>query len=351
MSLKVAKTTFESGPLNKYVVADPNAVSVDNPLNNITEISNNVTNSLLGGLTGKGLISGLSDLTGGAVDLTKLNPKGIADKIKSLSPDMGSSLNGLTGTFLTDVLKAGGYVGDASAIVGNITGDLIYKGFDQVIAEQKAGIKVVLNNYEKVIKNGTLDTIKGVTDMVKGISDDFTKITVMDIAAEFGIVQTINDTAMALGIPGVPQILLNRYQSEKDKRRFVTGSLPNAITNGNLEFLDLALNTIGSNNCLATMPDMAKRIVKNYKLPVSKTWIDIQEAQHIVQVLDRLDGNWAMYIRNGIPVYNLEIFNEASDLVKEGFMLIPELRMPTMLAGKYQPVAIRDLMKKYYPYS
>jgi hypothetical protein len=254
----------------------------------------------------------------------RLNRKELDDR---LSAAMGQSVN---------TLKAGA----TAALVA---------GLAAATGKDEATVAMAVGETVTILDNSKVNDAQTLTELLKVVSGSESIARMLDMEAEFAILDMILDKAIELGIPQAFDIIMGKIEDDKMRRRLILERLRQSAIMSELALVRKAIEQVGSAGALARVPDLVRLITYNY------TWgRNVTPAMYpakrdeLLLTLNMADPNWDKTYRNGVLVSNIEPFAVASDRALTLFKM-SEHKYKAMFAPKYETVSVRTLARRNYP--
>lgn len=355
--VKLAKPIFTAGGSDTGATVDVYGVVPNSVQNNVLSVLDDVFGIVNKGVSGI-FAAELNKVGKGAGILSNItNPK-LAENVLGKLKD-----NILRGVPLTEkgmketLFSAIGYDPKAPNVLDGLkkTGDAmvkdIVKNFDG-----KTGL-VALYKDTKLILDGDAPHAEGMFKILDNITSNTKLGGFLDSSFQFEIINTVTKSMMNLGIPKVFDDIMEKI-TDDNKEDYIRENLAQAILVGDINFIEFALKYISASWIIATYPDIIKVLVSSYT-PNVTTLGDIskEEGQRFITLLDRLNSRWP-YVgsRNGIDVYNLEVFSQFNTSAKLALLAVGNRALITQVLvgesfGNTERDTLTELQKRYpfYP--
>lgn len=357
MAVNRAPTSLATAPDNSKVAVDVYEEGANNsPLNKLTGlVDKNLSGSIkLGGKFGAKMVGDvLKNISADYAKNGKFDISGAIEKVAGpYKFDKGAFINS-NSVIIGNVLKKVGFTGSAA---GNILdGVLSAAGGDslqKMLTGDYTNIIATVNNVEKGIKN-----LKNLRDL-----DDFSKlfetmtgnpdlVKVFDVGGVASVLKGMNDTAREFKIPGT----IDKYLDILDKgerKEVIFELVKDANMLFDVTFVDnlTKKGDVSTPGILASNPGIVKDILKNLAPTFDYPEASVDLAEKLLGALDRLDPNWKTFKWGDKEVTNLDVFKNASPIVRDSFMKKGMFITEFALADNYEPEDPIAMAKRLYPY-
>lgn len=369
MAATIAPSTFHTGPKDTVAVKDvyqeteytPASGGFVEKFKNITKATEDVSSSLtknlelakgagnqilsiksLKDLKDKQTRSSLKDLMANAGNLTKI--EGL-DTLKGLLPPGVVKALG-EGDVTKQLLKGVGFVAEDNALIKGAMG---LKG-------KVDGIQNAIKSNEKIqVLYGTTKKLQSIKDLKKSgdivavlnsVLGDSQLGKVLHLEGTFKLLGNALDWASYFNIPNIVDDVMGAIKDKKDKKKFALANAANACRGGNLDIIEKIMDITGAGAFLARCPNAVMLILMNFKEP---TGVTPARAQKLIDILNRLDGNWLRYNRNGVWISNLDPLTYASKDSYKAISIVGSYSVELMIAKSYPSTNLPGLAKRNYP--
>lgn len=180
----------------------------------------------------------------------------------------------------------------------------------RVVADGVDGVGSVLSKADLSNASGVknlLDSL-GATDAMK----------VIDTEGKFAVLTTLLEKAEELQIINVLDIVIEKIENDKDRRRFILDNLVGFFQKADLININKAMDYVGAGSVRARVPNGVNLIMQNYRYPRdTKTATEFnamltKQCKLLVGTLNRLDPKWNKVDWDGEERLDLEGYYYAS---------------------------------------
>lgn len=328
-SKKKVASLFESGPVDDLLTVDAYKIKKHETLNNLPDT--------------------LKNSAADAADKIKRDPRIIKSLTKDLTRFSAGSLS------KTDVLlnfgKKLGYGNLTKSLTANVQSKLFKTmSFFGVSEETTKDLLVVGKDGVKAYINGDFNDLQGISNLVGKVSGKTGLFELFDIASEVALFSTILEYAIESGLTEFIPSLLQSARDEEIINRSYSLNVRVTIVNSNLPLLHTIIDRIGVGGVLAQVPDACKQILTFYKSPSrSSPEYRATELADLLAILNRINGQWDLYNRNGEMIADLTPFAYASNAAKVLLGSDPRWKTAAMVAPLYRSENLIYLYNKRYP--
>lgn len=346
---KIAATTFATGPKDDVAVADVYKPLPTSPVNNAPKPISETTAKVAEALTtatdkvdwaklGEGLVTGGKE------------KKDALAQLKEATGGLESTINEVKGDLLTSMLASIGFKDQPAELAKGLLGLPGGKDPSAVLLNNHPKVKVLYGAVSGIRNGADLNTAKGVAEMVNSITGDSELAKVLDMESQFAAIGSVMSKATKLKIPGLIDRIIDHFSPE-DRPAFVLTNALQIILDGDLSAINRMITLAGAQAVLANVPNAVELVLMSYHFPLSAPEPTTVLANELVDVLNRLDVNWAQYKRNNVLVSNTENFVYASAHAKKLLMLLPAYQVQTMIAATYPKASLLDIARGQYKYA
>lgn len=315
---KLADTVFKTGPQDSVAAADIYTTAPDSKPATAapTDAQSNVTNQAAQLFKSKEAIGDLAKSLKIQDGKVSVDTKDLMKRIQNESGELGSPLNNLQKTLTTKILKAIG-LKDAADVAKQA-------GVAGLPGSGNEASKKILTIQNAKVLYGTVTTIvdsaknlKNATDVVNllnSISGNSTLAKLIDKEAQFAVFGNLLQQVSALGIPDAIDLLLDKLDDDKERRRLLLDNLRSLIMNSDMPSVRKAITYVGGAGILSRVPDAIPLIMTFYQFaPGTDPNNYAAKREELIGILNDIDAHWFEYSRNGTWISNLEPFTYASD--------------------------------------
>lgn len=326
---KIASSLFKSGPIDSLLTIDTYKQKANVTLNALPDLLKNFSLDAAQSIRKNPamLRSILSDVKAASTGrLSKV------DALLRVSSSMGSSglIKNLTGSMQNTVFDSFDKFGVSKATVSTIMG------------ATKTGVKAYLS--------GDLDNINGLAGLARSLTGKSDVFSIFDLAAEGAMASTIIDYAIKSGATGLIQEAVASVSDRSVTLYAFNRTYSVAVLSSNIAALKLMGETLTAGGVLSTLPDACRRILASYKYADTTTPSEyLTRANELLEVLNHIDPNWAVYSRDGELIDNLGMFSTASVNALTVLGLVEAYKLPVLIAPTYKSTSLTTLIRSYYP--
>lgn len=330
MSNRLADTIFQGKPTDNLVTQDAYQLSTSEVVNNLSNVSKNVFEATLAGLTKPSTIDGI-------VGLIQYSSRGNIDRISLLDRAlrvMGSSRGGVLNS-VSDYLK--------EKFASNAMKTLI-DGAEQAVNIMYDGYDIHTSTYD-------VDTLRDIVELIGDMSPNSTIGKVIDIASETAILSAITESIVEARASALLDDVLNITTNTRviaDSLLYTTRS---AINNGDLDTLEKIVDVSGVVRVTRHLGEPIKEILSKFVVPDSTSYESYPLIRtRLLAICDKLEPQWRNHVnRDGVIIPSLYNFIELSTDVKELMVLEEPERTLAMVADMYEIKSPYEVIKELYP--
>lgn len=187
-------------------------------------------------------------------------------------------------------------------------------------------------------------------DLINSLSENGDVAEYLDMQAEYALLDTMIDQAIASGSSDAIEVILAKLQTDDQRQELLLGRVRDAAFNSDFHTINLTLKYASSHAILARVPTIVTDILQYYIQPESDDANkDHTALSELITLLTTLDPRWDTKVRNGIAYKNLYVFSYASVDAKRLFMLNDTYRSAILLAPSFPKEDYQLIMCRYYP--
>lgn len=353
---KVAGTIVASDGKGKVEVTKSSTITGGTPVNNLEKATSIKMDKSITGIMGKlggSLASSVLNRLGQEYSKNNYDPIALYKSVKTLGNDFTKNLDSLGGKVLTNVLVNSGFLGDPSEIVNGLLGASKDKPLSDMIKYQKDQIKVIVNGAEQVIKDikdFDVESVGSVITMINGIVGDDNLAMALDLASEFAMLRELNNSALALGIAGTIDCILDYKTDKKEQRLIILDGLPMAVRMADLTYVKKSVEICGLGAVWSRCPDIITELLSTYKFKEEQTTPSVVTTEELITTLDALAYRWEYSKGVGREKINLNIFNTISSDARSSLALNDRFKDAIAISGTYVSNSASAGFKYAYPY-
>lgn len=364
MASKIAPTLTETGPKEEVAVSDVYTEKKSAPVNvkqpnRIAEAAKNVADSLKSTNNIADLAKAIS-VQDGKASIDKNSAKDLA---RAATGGTNSPLAELKSTIADELLVLAGVKDDralqdaanGAGLPGQGT-DKAKKGFLTL-----TNVKVLYSNY-KAISEMDIKSATDVASLLNSISGNSQLAKVLDMESQFAILGKVVSKLSELGIPEAIDIILDKLEDDKERRRLMIENVRTFIYQSDLVSINKVIDYVGANGLLSRVPDAVNLIMTFYRYPYGQGRPTTTLRDQLKNTLDRIDANWYRYKRDNTWISNLEPFTYASQEALDLFELpIPadspftpvtnDFYVAVKIAKTYRSIDIIELARLNFPHA
>lgn len=322
---RISRPAFDGSPLDDFAVVDVYKETT-------AEVRNNFT----------------SQYTAFASDLSSSLSRQ-REGLGSFFADARSGKMGLkTGlTRVTDLLKG------SRAELNKLTSD--FRGrldaiMDSVPPEAYKMVKANIEDVYTTIRSADLDSVGGITSMLTDLTGK-DLFQALDIGAEIALVAAALEEIDKWEVPEfVDEVLAFLGKDKQATFEAVRQSSGSLASSADIDIIEAVLRHTDPAALTRDVPDFAEHLLNRYRLKQSDTPDKYEYRRtQLINVLNKLRPGWLYTRRGGAEVYNLRIFQRASDDAKLLLSLSDEHRIPVLIASSYASTDVTSIMRGMYP--
>ena len=366
LNAKLSDTLFSAGPRSDLLTVDAYGIKDSNILNNLVgKISGFDTGALESFRGGSGLTGGLLNLVtggsggrlGGALGgLTSGGLGGLvggAGGLGSLAGGFSLNTQNLTSRVMSSLGGSQGILRSLSSGLGasltqgfNLTNLVGAGGGADIFRRVEYAVGSTIANFAP----GNLTDAQGIIQLVNRLTGDSDLAELYDVGAEATLLSGVFHEVIRYGIPDAISTMVTQASTSQAADYALRSNIIAAVTYSNLDVVELMVDELGVNRVTADMPQAARLLLKNYRLPAGTTLAGQAAAKtKLVNILDKLQPGWGYYNRNGEEVVDLTLFTEASEDAIILLKTIPELYVTATIASTYPPQVMLTQLRSMYP--
>lgn len=273
--------------------------------------------------------------------------------VKEMLKDLKADSSGNISMDKDAVSKRVGDIMDGQRGLAMGMGDDFLTGVAKSLAksDDKEGIQIKVGDTIRFIDEADYTSAKGITDIVKSITDNETVAKVLDVDTQMEFIGGIIDKAIEYDIPDVIDDLLQQIEDEKRRERLLIRKLGRAIRASNFSLINEILDLHGAQKCLAREPEAVKNLLRYYRFPRNRNRNNYDSYRNaIINTAARFNPTWDEYEREGETIPNLIPFVYASEDALTLFRASDEYRTVAMIAPTYRSRSILGMAESQYPY-
>lgn len=326
MADRIARPAFDGSPLDDMAVVDVYKETVADVRNDFTSQYTAFASDLSSALSKQqeGLGSFFSDVRSGEMGL-----KTGLERVTGILKGARGEINKLTSDFR----------GRVDAIMNSVPPE-IYKR-----------VKANIDEVYTTIRSADLDSIDGITSMLTDLtgSNIFQRF---DIGAEVALISAALQEIDKWEVPEfIDEVMKFLGKDEQAAFEAVRQSSQSLASSADIDIIERILNHTEPAALTRDVPDFPERLLNRYRLKQEDTPDRYEfRRQQLIAVLDKLRPGWLYTLRGGQEVYNLRIFQRASDDAKLILSLSDIHRIPVLIASDYGTNSVRAIMTSMYPY-
>lgn len=195
------------------------------------------------------------------------------------------------------------------------------------------------------------ESATSLVSMLQRVLGDHELIGSLDLGAEAAMIGELLNQSVRAGIPSAVDALLRSAADDNQRRYIVTRNISPILFSGDIATMEAVLNHVSPSSVASLRPNFSTEFLANFKLPVNTRKDEhLSYKTRIITLLDRINPNWPVGLRNGIPMYTLEPFSRASRDSKVVFAASRDYSMQMLVAEKFTAKTVQSLIKGQYPY-
>lgn len=386
MAGKIAKTSFQTGPDDKVAAVDvyrTNTAEIVNGLKDttvtaagesITKLNEVVSQQVDTALTELGeavTIGGLTNLAKNAIAnggftkdtlLSSFSSLALTkeDALNKLKDAIGGPFNSITNieglktNLVTNLLGSVGYTDNPEALAKGLLG--LPGGTTPINAllDTNPKLKIIYNGATLIRDSKDTNRAAGIMSLVNSISGNSELAKVLNMESQFSVLKDLMGMASVYKIPELIDTLLDKFDSDEEKARFLLTSAPDAFRNSDIALIDKIMDANSPELVKAKVGDPVGILLINYRLPLGFDKTNpasyTSASTELINVLNRVDPYWDSTNRNGVMVSNIAPFAVAN---ADALLILSTVTIYAercMLAGTYRLDSIINISIKNYPW-
>jgi hypothetical protein len=210
-------------------------------------------------------------------------------------------------------------------------------------------LKATIGGAEIILEASKANDAKSFTELLKKATGSTEIIEFLDLEAEAAILDHLLDQAIQLGIPQAIDIILDKIEDDNLKRKSILRNIRTSAIYSELNYIQKAIEYIGSDGVLFKVPDIIILICRYYTLPkrtLSSEYDD--KLDYLLDTLNLISPTWMNSYRNGTLVSNLAPFTNASSDCEKLFMRRELTKTNMMISKKYRKKSILEVSSFNY---
>lgn len=212
-----------------------------------------------------------------------------------------------------------------------------------------ADLEMRIGEATVLIEAAKANDAKGFTELLKTATGSSALIEFLDLEAEAAILDHLIDQAIQLGIPQAIDIVLEKIEDDKIRRKIILNNIRSSAIWSDLDYIDKAVELVGSSGVLARVPDLISLITRYYSIPRRSKSSDYGDLLgKLKSTLNGVDPSWMFTTKLDVVVGNLEAFTEASNDCEKLFLLDENLVTSTLIGKAYKVQSISSVAKFNY---
>lgn len=264
-------------------------------------------------------------------------------------PNAITDIESLKTELATNLLGSMGFTNDPEALAKGLLGLPGSTDPINVILADNPRLKVIYDGAEFIRNNKDVKTGKGMAALINGIAGNTELAKALDMEAQFNVLGKMVNLASEWDLPGVYDRVDAALTQMRERQAFYLGQIDTALSYSDLPLLNKIMDVNSPAIVMRTQPKAISLLLKNYRLPDEITIPTIDHFNELNDTLNRLDGMWRMYYRNGTWVSNLEVFTLASPMAFQVLALSGLFITELMMVRSYPSVDLLALAKSNFP--
>lgn len=198
------------------------------------------------------------------------------------------------------------------------------------------------------------EQVRLISDVLKGLSNDESRIALIDLAAETALYSGILKESVKAGVPNAIEVVKENASDPLVVKKVAIEGIGSALTTGNLEAIESLQKEVSPKEILAVYPDICLRILQTYRFPLGQRPDYDAEHIRINTLLDSLDPQWPNNKRGEGPITRLHPFSRAS---YDAWLLFTSgsgerpYRAEMLVAKNYLRNNHEELLREQYPFA
>lgn len=347
---KIAKTTFETGPLDDLFAQDVyNGTEGANLASAVAGGLGNLSDGLLSAFTPGGSIGDLiNGLDKSLIDKGKTLVSAVKN-VKTALNNKDRLIDNISDNLLGDMLKSVGYTGKPSDIVNGVLGRPGALPIEDVLMNSIGSVRIVSDTLNVVRKIKDIDSAQDLMTLVGQLTGDEDLIKLFNVGPELSVLKSLMGSLMDYQIPELYDKVFGSITEEKDRKILYLHSALNAAQKSDTEFLLKAINSSGAGNIISLYPDIISVLFKNYRFPIDSEDAPADAISDVIGIANALNVNWSKGNRLGDDIVDLSLYAVASNDLFTGFSYHPDHQLNAMIAIEYQERNLSAILKTDYP--
>lgn len=294
-------------------------------------------------------VSKIKTIADFATKVSKLDKKTV---LANLSTNLGinkESLNNLKGNLLTNLLSASGYIDQPSEVANALLGVPGSLSAEQLVLNQYPQLKIIVDNVEHFRKGGDFDEVGAATTILKNVLGNQEVIEMLNLGTTVNALNAVTGILAEYRIPEITTLVLSKLRSEKEKKEYLSGGVPNAVKSSDLHFIQMAIDELGVARVKSLYPNIVEELLSNYIHPFEEDVVTVTNLNKFYGILNLFDSNWDKYNRNGVLVKNYGVFEKISKDALELLELDVSRRADALIAKQLKKVDVVISFRKENP--
>lgn len=330
--MKLAQSRFVTGPRDDLAVVDAYEVTDGAIRNRAAVVVNDFIESTLGILRNSPGIEDIIALADGLMN-GGISPEEIQQRLDAL---LGFSKS------------------DFEALADNVKSDILSRM--GVEADNTGGVQSRVYGNNVNISPEKAEQVRLITDVLKGLSDDESRVALIDLAAETALYSGILKESVDAGVDTGIEVVKEKASDPIVVKKAALEGIGSAINTGNVSAIEKLKEEVGSKEILSRYPDICLRILQTYRFPMGRLTDYDSEYSRITTLLTDLDPTWDQVTRNSEDITKLHPFSRASYDAWRLFTTASDAAdrplMAEMLVAKvYLRNSHEELLREQYPYA
>lgn len=335
---KLTDTTFFTSPTDDLLTPDVYGLKDNNILTSVTsKLGADVGNALEAfvGNSASGLSSSLTSALSLKDGKISLNTDNLSNRVMDAMGGKSGILNKLADTAKSSVM------GSLNSLASS------------AVSEVKDRVNVVVNGFATSLKTESIQTARGLCDMVNGIANDNKLMQFFDVESEATLLSGVMRNAIDLNVPSVIETLQQKALSSEAASYALRSNVAVALQYGDANTISMMVDKLGSEQILADNPDAAKTLLSFYTVPTGQSTASYSTlSSGLGGLLDKLDKNWKTTDRNGEQISNLSVTSVMTDDARRILSTQDGMGVACLISNTYDDeVDMLDSFKSNFDYA
>lgn len=218
---------------------------------------------------------------------------------------------------------------------------------------------VIVDGSETLLDSDNYEDARSFTEMLKRITSDDELAETLDMGTQFGMLDSMINEAVRLGIPQAIDHLLEEYQDDQMRCKLLLNNVETAAQNSELSPIEKTVDRCGGDAIIDRYPQIINTILRSYYIPSHVERGEYPDLRtRLIDLLDSIDERWHerrfTYTDSDDEEHTdwvkyLGPYASASEDALELLKGDDDHFVSSLIAEDYQETSLRLLIQKYYP--